>query len=115
MYIESQDLNSIVINSSRDISVHYLVQGVRRAFRDFQPVNTGFEFMPASPDARMPASLTQEAKRRLVSNGTYNADGSVNIETAEKAGWAKTWADRAEADRQAAAASAMSKESARPR
>jgi hypothetical protein len=94
MYVESQDLNSIVINSSKDISVHYLVQGVRRAFRDFQPVNTGFEFMPASPDAKMPAALTEEAKRRLVSNGTYNADGTVNMGTAEKAGFAKIWSDR---------------------
>jgi hypothetical protein len=94
MYVESQDLNSIVINSSKDIPVHYLVQGVRRAFRDFQPVNTGFEFMPASPDAKMPASLTEEARRRLVSNGTYNADGTVNMGTAEKAGFAKIWSDR---------------------
>jgi len=107
MFVESVDLNTLVINASRDIQVHYLVQGVRRAFRDFQPVGTGYEFMPASPDAKMPANLTEEAKRRLVSNGTYNPDGTVNMETAEKAGFARIWAAReAEAKVRAQAAAA---------
>jgi hypothetical protein len=63
--------------------------------------------MPSSPDAKMPANLTEEAKRRLVANGTYNPDGTVNMETAEKAGFAKIWAARqAEAKVRAQAAAA---------
>jgi hypothetical protein len=102
MYVESQDLNRIVVKSSKDLQFHYLVQGVRRAFKDFQPVQTGYEFMPRSSQDSMPPYLTEEAKRRLISNGTYNADGTVNMQTAERAGWTKIWADQA-AETQAAA------------
>jgi hypothetical protein len=102
MYVESQDLNRIVVKSSKDLQFHYLVQGVRRAFKDFQPVQTGYEFMPRSSQDSMPPYLTEEAKRRLISNGTYNADGTVNMQTAERAGWTKIWADQA-AKTQAAA------------
>jgi hypothetical protein len=102
MYVESQDLNEIVVHSSRDVTFHYLVQGVRRAFKDFSPLARGYEFMPLSPDARMPQYLTEEAKRRLIANGTYNADGTVNMATAERAGWTKVWANR-QAEAEAAA------------
>jgi hypothetical protein len=30
----------------------------------------------------------------LVSNGTYTADGKVNIETARRLGWDKIWEQR---------------------
>jgi len=84
------------------VTFDYLVQGVRRAYKDFQPLVNGYEFMPLSADARIPAYLTEEAKRRLIANGTYNQDGTVNMTTAERAGWTKIWADRA-AETEAAA------------
>jgi hypothetical protein len=102
----SQDLNRIVVRSSKDVAFHYLVQGVRRAFKDFQPVQTRYEFMPDSPDARIPLYLTEEAKHRLIANGTYTADGTVNMETAERLGWTKMWAER-EARARAAAQEAQ--------
>jgi hypothetical protein len=58
--------------------------------------------MPESADQKVPAYLTDEAKRRLIANGTYNADGTVNRTTAERLGWTKIWADRAAAAREAA-------------
>ena len=91
MYVESQDLNQVVVKASRDVTFHYLVQGVRRAFKDLQPVRIGYEFVPRSPGDTMQPFLTQEARRRLIANGTYNADGTVNMETAERLGWAKAW------------------------
>jgi len=86
-----QDLNQIVVKASGDVTFHYLVQGVRRAFRDLQPVQIGYEFVPRSPNDTMPLFLTEEARRRLIANGTYNADGTVNMETAERLGWARAW------------------------
>ncbi len=106
-YVESRDLNHIVVRSSSDVEFDYLIQGVRRAFRDFQPVQTGYEFVPESADQRMPSYLTEEAKRRLIANGTYNTDGTVNLSTAERLGWTRIWADRkaaAEAASRAASA-----------
>jgi len=94
MYVESQDLNQIVVKASRDVPFHYLVQGVRRAFKDLQPVRIGYEFVPRSPSDTLQPYLTEEARRRLIANGTYNADGTVNMQTAERLGWAKMWADR---------------------
>ena len=106
IYIESQDLNRIVIRGSKDVVFYYQVTGLRRAFKDLQPVQTSYVFMPQSSGDRMPAYLTDEAKRRLIANGTYNTDGTVNMETAERLGWTKMWADREEQARAAAAANA---------
>lgn len=39
----------------------------------------------------MPPWLSPQQKRRLVANGTYRTDGTVNIETARKLGWDKIW------------------------
>jgi hypothetical protein len=101
MFVESLDLNQIVVKASRDVTFYYLVQGVRRAFKDLQPVQVGYEFVPQSPTDRMPLYLTEEARRRLIANGTYNADGTVNMQTAERLGWTKAWAGREGAARAA--------------
>jgi len=102
----SQDLDRIVVRSSKDVTFHYLAQGVRRAFKDHQAIADGPEFRPASATERMPLYLTEEAKRRLIANGTYNPDGTVNMETAERLGWTKAWKEREEQARTAAAANA---------
>jgi hypothetical protein len=94
MYVESEDLTQIIVRSSADVTFHYLVQGVRRAFRGFEPVSKGNEFMPRSASDRMPAYLTEEARRRLIANGTYNEDGTVNMRTAERLGWTRVWEER---------------------
>jgi hypothetical protein len=93
-YVESRDLHQIVVRSSKDVEFDYLVQGIRRAFQDFQPVRAGNEFVPLSPQERVPAYLTEEAKGRLVANGTYNPDGTVNMDTARRLGWDKIWEER---------------------
>lgn len=104
LYVESRDLNQIVVRASRDVTFDYLVQGVRRAFKDFRPVRIGYEFMPRSPADTLQPYLTEEARRRLIANGTYNPDGTVNMRTAERVGWTKIWADReAQAKAEAAA------------
>jgi hypothetical protein len=104
MYVESEDLSQIVVRSSKDVTFHYLVQGMRRAFKQFEPVSEGEEFAPQSAADRMPGYLTEEAKRRLVANGTYNENGSVNLETAERLGWTERWA---ESDRRASTRSSV--------
>lgn len=97
MAVMSQDLNQIVVRSSREVTFHYHVNGIRRAFKDWQVVAEGHEFRPVSPDQKMPGWLTEEAKSRLIANGTYNPDGTVNMNTAERMGWAKVWREEAAA------------------
>jgi hypothetical protein len=96
IWVASQDLQTIVVRSSRDVAFHYHVYGVRRAFRSFEPIATGLEFVPITANDRLPAALPEEAKRRLLSNGTYNEDGSVNRSTAERLGWTQLWERRPE-------------------
>jgi hypothetical protein len=66
-------------------------------FRDWQAVAEGGDFRPTSADQKMPGWLTEEAKSRLILNGTYNPDGTVNMNTAERLGWAKVWREEAAA------------------
>ena len=49
-------------------------------------------FRPARPDDRLPENLSEDERSRLIRNGTYNPDGTLNLETAKKLGWDKAWA-----------------------
>jgi hypothetical protein len=89
--VVSEDLNRIVVESSKDVPFHYQVNGVRHSFAGFDPVSTSSVFAPGSANETMPAYLTDAEKRSLISNGTYNADGTVNVETARAQGWDKRW------------------------
>jgi len=111
--VASYDLNEIMVEGTRDVEFFYLVQGVRKAFKDFQPIAPGEEFKPRFPDETMPAYLTPEAQRRLIANGTYNEDGTVNMNTAERLGWAQQWREQ-EAAAKKAAEEAAAKQAAEP-
>jgi hypothetical protein len=89
------DLNEIVVESSRNLEFYYLVQGVRATHKDLTPDGVGNEFRPEGPDSRLPLWLSEGQKRLLIQNGTYNADGTVNMETARRLGWDKVWEERA--------------------
>jgi hypothetical protein len=93
--VVSIGLDGIVVKASRDVEFFYLVNGVRRAYNNWDPIQENDRFfVPESPAARLPAYLSEEEKARLVANGTYKPDGTVNMETAERLGWTKMWADR---------------------
>ena len=86
------DLNEIVVQSSRNLEFYYMVNGIRRTHRHLtSPIGEGMEYMPRSADATMPLYLTEGQKQLLIQNGTYNADGTVNMETARRLGWDKVW------------------------
>ena len=90
-------LDGIVVKSSRNVEFFYTVNGVRNAYREWNPIVTSQDFfMPASPDEKIMGGYNPEERRRLIANGTYNADGSVNMETAERVGWTRIWKERKE-------------------
>jgi hypothetical protein len=88
------DLNEIVVQASRNLEFFYLVQGVRRTHKHLTPIGEGSEYRPARADSTMPSWLTEGQRQLLVQNGTYKPDGTVNMETAERLGWDKAWAER---------------------
>jgi hypothetical protein len=103
--VVSADLNQVVVESARDVEFSYLVQGVRKNYKGHEPIQKNTLFVPMGFDARMepyPAHI----QKRLVDLGIYKADGSVNLETAERMGWAQTWREEAAAELAAAAKAA---------
>jgi len=109
--VVSADLNTIVVRSARrELEFFYTVNGVRKAFEGWDPMGQPDYFVPESGQARMPAAFTPEQRRRLIANGTYNADGTVNVDTASRLGWMAAWEVReAEARASAEGASAARK------
>jgi len=91
MAVESKNLDRITVLSSHDVDFDYEIHGVHLGYRNFQSVSEGIEYAPRSPDDKMPAAWPEHVKQRLIANGTYNADGTVNMTTAERVGWAETW------------------------
>ena len=97
-------LDEIVVKSSRNVEFYYAVNGVRHAYREWNPIVTSQDFfMPSSPDEKLPGWFNPEEKRRLIANGTYKEDGTVNLETAERLGWTKVWEERKRSAEEAAA------------
>jgi len=88
-------LDRIVVRGSRNVEFFYTVNGIRRGYGDFKPIiEVDKTFIPKSPDARMPTVWDGEIRDRLIANGTYKADGTVNVETAQRLGWDRVWAER---------------------
>ena len=82
-----KDLNEIVIRGSADVEFDYMVNGVRKAFADHQPIVENQMFVPHSKDDNFAKALPAESVRRLIANGTLNEDGTINEETARRLGW----------------------------
>lgn len=89
------DLQEIVVQASRNVEFSYLVQGVRSTFKRMDPLTSAAPFIPQSAIRGMPDYLSEGQKRRLIENGTYKEDGTVNMETARRLGWDKMWENRA--------------------
>ena len=109
--VVSVDLNTIAVQSSaKELEFYYVVNGVRKAFKDLEVITENRHFVPEGPGAKMSRFLVPEQRRRLVATGIYNEDGTVNLQTAERLGWAKAWRDRDELAKAAAAASRAARE-----
>ncbi len=93
--VVAASLDTIELSADRDVEFYYFVNGVRKAFKDYEPIQEN-RFFGRRSSERMIGALSPEQKRRLIANGTYNADGTVNLETARRLGWDKAWDAREE-------------------
>jgi len=88
LYCVTRSLAGIEVAGSSDVEFDYQVNGLRKAFADFQPVGPNTEFIPeTASDPLFTRGLPEESVGRLKANGTLNADGSVNAATAHRLGW----------------------------
>jgi hypothetical protein len=94
--VVSYDLSAIVVEADKDTEFFYMVNGVRKGFTDFQPIQKNEEFKPTSAQDTMPTALSAMQKRVLVQTGIYKEDGTVNMDNAERLGWAQEWRERDE-------------------
>lgn len=101
-------LEGIEARSTADVEFYYLVNGVRRNYRSHQPIQANTLFVPEGFGARM-ETYPAHIQKRLVDLGIYNADGTVNLATAERMGWAERWRQE-DAARKAEAEKATAKE-----
>ena len=92
-------LEGIEVEATADVEFSYLVQGVRRHYEGFRPVQENVLFVPAGEEARMDP-WPPHVKQRLVDVGIYNADGTPNLDTARRLGWKSAW-DEAKAREEA--------------
>ena len=93
--VESIGLDRIVVRGSRNVEFFYTVNGVRRAYKGAEIIVANDKmFIPTSPDAPIPLWLSPDERQRLISNGTYRPDGTVNMETAQRLGWDRVWEGR---------------------
>ncbi|HEX8412108.1 MAG TPA: hypothetical protein VF883_24880 [Thermoanaerobaculia bacterium] len=92
--VMQESLDGIVVQATRDVDFTYIVHGVRRGYADFEAIGPGDEFRPRDAADTLPSHLNAEQKKRLIENGTYHADGSVNLETAAARGWIEAWQAR---------------------
>jgi hypothetical protein len=92
--VASIGLDQIVVKGSRNVEFFYTVNGVRSTFKGLKPIQAGAEFVPVKENATIPEYLSEGQKRLLIQNGTYKADGTVNMETARRLGWDRIWEQR---------------------
>jgi hypothetical protein len=87
----SKSLDKIVIQSSHDVAFDYVVNGVRRAFQNWEAVSSNEDFIPDGPNDKRFFAYPVESQRRLVATGIYLADGTVNLDKAREMGWDSLW------------------------
>jgi hypothetical protein len=92
--VESIGLDRIVVRGSRNVEFFYTVNGVRATFKDLPVIIRGNEYAPQKAEGTIPRYLSERQKRLLIQNGTYNADGTINMETAKSLGWDRIWEAR---------------------
>jgi hypothetical protein len=94
----SKSLDKIVVKASKDVAFDFMVNGVRKAFQDFQAIGQNDDFIPQGPNDRRFFAYPAESQRRLVATGIYLPDGRVNVDKAHEMGWDASWAPAQQAE-----------------
>ncbi len=89
--VTSKDLNHITLVSTQDVDFDYLVNGVRKGYAGYDPLQPNRIYVPHSATDTLPTWLTDTQRQTLISNGTYNTDGTVNLTIAHNLGWDRLW------------------------
>ena len=90
LYVVSKDLDQIVVRGSggsQSVDFDYFVNGVRRGYRDFEPMAENRFFVPKQRGVPFGTQYPDAVRQILVDNGTLNPDFTPNEATAAREGW----------------------------
>lgn len=85
-WVESLDLEQLVLRASADVELHYVVHGIRRGFAGFETIRPNTSFVPELAGRPYGTQYPEAFRRILVQNGTLNADFTPNEATASALG-----------------------------
>ncbi|HKE01345.1 MAG TPA: hypothetical protein VKE69_10080 [Planctomycetota bacterium] len=87
LWIESQDLDRVVVRGTPDVEFHYFANGVRRGYSDLVAIRENHGWVPETRGVPFATQYPEAIRRILVENGTLNADYTPNEATAARLGW----------------------------
>ena len=87
LWVESVDLNTVVVRGNADVAFDYQVNGVRRGFSDHQTIRVNHAYVPEERGVPYGTQYPDDLRRILVENGILNADFTPNEVTAAALGW----------------------------
>lgn len=87
LWVESKNLDQIVVRGARDVEFDYFVNGIRRGYRDLQLVGENHAFVPETRGVPFGTQYPDALRLILVENGILNPDFTPNEQTAQRLGW----------------------------
>jgi len=87
-WIETKNLDAIVVRSTADVEFDYFVNGVRRGYDEYQTIRENMAFVPTVRGIPYGTQYPDDLRQVLVENGTLNPDFTPNEATAASRGWA---------------------------
>jgi hypothetical protein len=81
LWVESQDLEHVVVRGQPDVEFHYFVNGVRRGFEEVRLVAENSSFLPERLDEPFGTQYPDALRQVLVENGLLNPDFTPNAAT----------------------------------
>jgi hypothetical protein len=87
LWIESSDLDLIVVAGNGDVDFDYFINGVRRGFEDHEAIRVNNAFVPELRGMPYGSQFKPDHRQILVENGILNPDFTPNEATAQHMGW----------------------------
>jgi len=87
LWVDSIDLNQIVIRGVVDVKFDYLVNGFRLGYENLEPMMANSAYVPAIRGVPYGTQYPQAIRDLLVQNGILNPDYTPNEAKAAELGW----------------------------
>ena len=87
LWVESKDLDRIVVVGNGNVEFDYFVNGVRRGFADLELIRENYAYVPEVRGVPYGTQYREGHRQILVENGILNPDFTPNQATAAMMGW----------------------------